>query len=285
MKLQASFLKSIGLVLALAGCVTTEVNKSAPLVNYSPSVLAHMSPDQLKQELRTYFGKSDFVRHAPYKGADVTWYDGTWAVTTFGVDGVFMKFKNAAPNYSYRPDSPDPTHAYGFFYDELADVAFNTETCTTKAAPLPHGMKLQIYPILPPVGPELCDTLYSLGQYFKRQKETDAAAFATQAAEYRRQSIKPTMSEDQRRLVVQSESARQRKEYAEAADLLRAAVRMDPVAYPQAYFNLALLYEQQEQYAHAIDAMKRYLLLLPSAQDARAAQDKIYEWEGLAGRQ
>ncbi|MDE2260229.1 MAG: formylglycine-generating enzyme family protein [Betaproteobacteria bacterium] len=29
--------------------------------------------------------------------------------------------------------------------------------------------------------------------------------------------------------------------------------------------------------------MKRYLLLVPDAPDARAAQDKIYQWEGVAG--
>ena len=54
---------------------------------------------------------------------------------------------------------------------------------------------------------------------------------------------------------------------------------MDPVSYPAAYFNLALLYEQQEQYSRAIDAMRKYLLLQPNAADARSAQDKIYEWE------
>jgi hypothetical protein len=29
--------------------------------------------------------------------------------------------------------------------------------------------------------------------------------------------------------------------------------------------------------------MKRYLLLALEATDARAAQDKIYQWEGVAG--
>jgi hypothetical protein len=30
--------------------------------------------------------------------------------------------------------------------------------------------------------------------------------------------------------------------------------------------------------------MKKYLMLVPDAADARAAQDRIYEWEGLARR-
>lgn len=275
-------LKIISLGLLLAGCVTTEVNKPVPLVNYTPTVLVQKSPDQLQQDLKGFFTKVDFVRKAPYRGADVTWYDGTWAVTSFAADGVFMKFKNAAPNYTYQPNNPDPTHTYGFFYDELADLAFNSATCDTKSAPLPHGMKMLFYPILPPVGPEVCDTLHSLGRHYKRQQEQDAAAFAERAAKYRNQPVKPIVSEEQRRLIVQAESLRQRKDYAGAADLFRTAIRVDPVAYPPAYFNLALLYEQQERYARAIESMKKYLALQPNPPDARAAQDKIYEWEMLA---
>jgi len=273
---------SLATSIALAGCVATEVNRPAPLVNYSPAVLAQKSPERLKQDLNGFFAKVDFVRRGPYRGADVTWYDGTWAVTSFGTDGIFIKFKNAAPNYAYQQNNPDPTHTYGFFYDELAGIAFNAGTCDTKTAPLPHGMTVHFYPIHPPVGPEVCDTLFSLGQHYKRQQEQDAAAFAEQAAKYRKQPIKPTLSEDQRRLIVQAESARQRKDYGGAAELFRTAIRMDPVSYPPAYFNLALLYEQQGHYARAIESMRKYLTLQPNAADARAAQDKIYEWEVLA---
>lgn len=272
------------LTAMLAGCVTTETQKAAPLVNYAPAVLAQKSPDQLKQDLRALFGKVDFVRTAPYKGADITWYDGTWAVTTFGEDGVFMKFKNAGPNYAYQRNNPDPTHSYGFFYDELADLAFSPATCTTKAAPLPHGMTMHFYPILPPVGPEVCDTLFSLGQHYRRQQQKDAAAFTEQAARVRAQAVKPALSEEQRRLVVQAEHLRQQKDYLGAADLFRTAIRLGPVSYPPAYFNLALLYEQEGLYARAIESMRRYLALQPNAADARAAQDKIYQWE-LQARQ
>lgn len=267
------------LALAVSGCVTTEVEKPAPLVNYTPTMLAQKSPDQLKQDLKGFFAKADLLRRAPYKGADVTWYSGDWAVTSFGADGVFIKFKNAAPNYSYMPDYPTPTHTYGFFYDELADIAFSPSTCNTKTAPLPHGMTMHFYPIHPPVGPEVCNTLFSLGQYYRQQAERDAAAFAEQAARYRNQPVKPPLSEEQRRLIVQAEYLRQSKDYAGAAELFRTALRQDPVSYPPAYFNLALLYEQQELYTRAIESMRKYLALQPNAPDARAAQDKIYEWE------
>lgn len=59
------------------------------------------------------------------------------------------------------------------------------------------------------------------------------------------------------------------------------AVAVDPVSYPPAYFNLALLSAQIQQYQKAISYMKQYLTLVPDAKDARSAQDKIYEWELL----
>jgi hypothetical protein len=40
-----------------------------------------------------------------------------------------------------------------------------------------------------------------------------------------------------------------------------------------------LLSAQVKQYDDAIYHMKKYLLLVPDASDARGAQDKIYEWE------
>jgi len=42
-----------------------------------------------------------------------------------------------------------------------------------------------------------------------------------------------------------------------------------------------VLHEQQELYTFAITYMKKYLMLVPDAKDARGAQDKIYEWETM----
>jgi hypothetical protein len=42
---------------------------------------------------------------------------------------------------------------------------------------------------------------------------------------------------------------------------------------------MALLYAEKQDFERAVKNMKKYLLLLPDAPDARAAQDKIYEWE------
>lgn len=59
---------------------------------------------------------------------------------------------------------------------------------------------------------------------------------------------------------------------------------VDPVSYPEAYFNLALLSAQMQRFKPAIAYMKQYLLLAPDAKDARAGQDKIYEWELMLNR-
>jgi len=56
-------------------------------------------------------------------------------------------------------------------------------------------------------------------------------------------------------------------------------IDLGQTAYPAAYYNLALLLAQTQRFSKAIYNMKKYLMLVPEAEDARAAQDKIYEWE------
>ena len=105
--------------------------------------------------------------------------------------------------------------------------------------------------------------------------------FEALAAKYRALAVKPPITEEQRRYLVQADALRQVKDYAGALDTYGKALVVDPVAYPAAYFNMALLAVEKGRYHAAIALMKKYLLLLPDAQDARAAQDKIYEWEVL----
>jgi formylglycine-generating enzyme required for sulfatase activity len=45
---------------------------------------------------------------------------------------------------------------------------------------------------------------------------------------------------------------------------------------------LALLLGEAKKYRDAMREMKRYLQLEPQGTDARAAQDKIYQWEVVA---
>ena len=110
------------------------------------------------------------------------------------------------------------------------------------------------------------------------------AEFEVKAAAYRALATKPRLSEDQRRLIVQANAFNQQKDYYRAIERFRAAVALDATAYPAAYFNLALLYAQVGNPRRAILHMRQYLLLEPEAKDARAGQDKIYEWEALLDR-
>ncbi len=107
------------------------------------------------------------------------------------------------------------------------------------------------------------------------------AEFEAQAAQFRAAAVKPAVTEAQRRYIVQANALGQMKDYQGALDLYRKALEVDPVAYPACYFNMALLAVGQDRYRTAISLMKKYLLLVPDAKDARAAQDKIYEWEIL----
>lgn len=127
------------------------------------------------------------------------------------------------------------------------------------------------------------DQLYFIQQKLKIKEAEQAADFARKAAVYREAKVKPAVSEEQRKYIVQANVMNQRKAYAKAVGLYLHAVEIDPVAYPGAYFNLALLSAQMERYQPAISYMKQYLLLEPEAKDARSAQDKIYEWEALQG--
>jgi len=137
------------------------------------------------------------------------------------------------------------------------------------------------------VAQKFADALYSiqkLNMEVENEQAKRLAEFESLAAQYRALAIKPPVSEEQRRLIVQANALNQRKDYGGAIDLYLKAVELDPVSYPAAYFNLALLYAQQQRYNKAIAYMKPYLMLVPEAPDARSAQDKIYEWEILMQR-
>jgi tetratricopeptide (TPR) repeat protein len=125
----------------------------------------------------------------------------------------------------------------------------------------------------------LADDLFSIQQQMKKPQADQKALFESKAAEYRSLTIKPQVSEEQRKYIVQANALGQKKEYGRAISLYLKAVEVDPVSYPGAYFNLALLSAQMNRFTSAISYMKQYLLLEPEAQDARNAQDKIYEWE------
>ena len=89
------------------------------------------------------------------------------------------------------------------------------------------------------------------------------------------------MSEEQRKNIVLVDMMTRRKDYTQAINLYIKVINLDPVSYPEAYFNLALLSEQMKRYNMAVYYIKLYLMLVPEGQDSRKARDKIYEWEAM----
>jgi tetratricopeptide (TPR) repeat protein len=113
------------------------------------------------------------------------------------------------------------------------------------------------------------------------EKVTDArfqeALRANQAA-----PVRFVMPEAARRFMVQAEDAVREKKFDDAADLYKQALDVAPL-WPEGHFNRALVLGETGSYASAVSEMKRYLLLVPNASNARAAQDKIYVWERKTG--
>lgn len=121
-------------------------------------------------------------------------------------------------------------------------------------------------------------------QLIEKQFGTQLSLFEPVAAKYRELKIKPVISEEQRKFIVQANFLNQQKMYGKAIEIYKKAIELDQTAYPSAYSNLALLSAQIKKFNAAIFYMKKYLMLEPTASDARSAQDKIYEWEVQIGK-
>ena len=132
---------------------------------------------------------------------------------------------------------------------------------------------------------QIADDLFLIRQHVIQQRESRLALFKEKAAQYRALAIKPAMSEEQRKFVVQANTLNRLKDYAGAIGLYLKAIDLDPVSYPGAYFNLALINAQIKHYNAAVSYMKQYLMLVPDAKDARSARDRIYEWKIIEKKQ
>lgn len=132
----------------------------------------------------------------------------------------------------------------------------------------------------------VADNLAYVQQSLWKKKTADAlAAFQPVVEKHRAMPAKPQVSEEQRKYIVQANSMTQKKQFDKAMALYGKALDIDPLSFPAAYYNMALIASQQGRYNAAILSMRKYLLLVPDAEDARSAQDKIYEWEAAVGVQ
>lgn len=131
----------------------------------------------------------------------------------------------------------------------------------------------------------LAEALQALREYAAMGQFLGEAAapdnFAQIAAQYLAANPRPAVTEEMRKLKVQADFAAGKKLYAQAIDRYEEVLRAAPW-WADAHFNRALMLGEAGRYAEAASQMGKYLALEPNAKDARAAQDRQYQWEGEA---
>lgn len=300
------------LVALLGGCVT-EYGETKPKDVIPIGYIYHPqprpgigSPDAAKKDLAALLASSKNpgikyhgqpgLNTAANEGALKSFIQGKSGPITFWYDAqnelLFMAFSGS----SALEDRIEVHPRIVFFYADLLDQAIVVEKTAEWPAWGRHVVGENIegsvrrykvhFPGLIsfafadlPDAQRFADDLFVIQQALQKKHDERLALFQAKAAQYRGMKMKPLVSEEQRKYIVQANALNAQKEYAGALDLYSKVIDVDPVSYPEAYFNLALLAAQMQRFQPAIGYMKQYLLLTPDAKDARAAQDKIYEWE------
>ncbi len=127
--------------------------------------------------------------------------------------------------------------------------------------------------------------LVYLARAAQQKKELDEAAylshFPAMAAAWQQMPVKPAMPEEAQRHEVLAEYAYKNKDIPKAILEYEAALSIFPY-WPDGHSNLANLAAAvgtRPGYNMAVYHMKMYLMLVPNAPDAKAAQDSIFIWE------
>jgi len=123
----------------------------------------------------------------------------------------------------------------------------------------------------------------ALGQYGRAYRvagtgEQSLAVIKTVAEVVRKLPTRPELPEEARRYGVQAAALVEQKQYDAAIAAYDQSLEVVPW-WAEGHFNRALLLANQNRYQEAVTSMKQFLVLAPNAPDARAAQDKVYEWE------
>lgn len=282
------FLVSAVLVLLIAiwgGCAAAAAAKPEPEIYYPKLPSGIMTIEEAKQDLAILVKEVDVIFYdrsnfrLPGEGALRELYGKYPRMSINNIlytDDRYNIYKDKGGTIDVFDDRID-FPLFPLYYKELSrDVTILVRW--GYLVELSHHVQLRA-----PEGTaqKIADDLYFIQQHMERYNTGDMEAFKEKAAQYRASKIKPQVYEEQRKFIVQANAFTQKKDYAEAIARYNKAIELDPVSYPEAYFNLALLSAQENRFKSAIDYMAKYLLLAPDAKDARSAQDKIYEWEAL----
>lgn len=254
---------------------------------YQPTLQPEKSFEELKNDLeRAFRDFYVFCQHddkgciAMYRNLD------TFIITD---EGLSVSFKNAEIfRDNIRPSDID--FIFRIQYDEFAQVLRDGACANPESVDPESGNRHSIKLSLPRKINYLnfrsidsfraaCDAMANMGLRYRDKELQEEVRFKELAQSYRMLKSKPALTEPQRKLVVQANSLTQDRKFGDAIERYRQLLASDPVVYPAAYYNMALLSAELRLYKLAIRHMTRYLMLMPEANDARAAQDKVYEWE------
>ncbi len=108
------------------------------------------------------------------------------------------------------------------------------------------------------------------------------ARFRAKSQAWREMEVKPAMPEEARRHKILAENAFREKDMEKAADEYSAALNIYPY-WPRGLFNVAKIEAENTDYHLAIMDMRKYLELVPDAQDAQACRDEIVVWQNKMG--
>jgi hypothetical protein len=110
---------------------------------------------------------------------------------------------------------------------------------------------------------------------------SEQAEFRQKTAAWRALTTKPDVSEEVYKDRLLAEDALKSKDLNGAALHYEAGVTSDPT-WAQGWYNVALVYAELQDYVDAAQCMNHYAILVPDAQDVRAAKDNIILWEAKA---
>lgn len=111
----------------------------------------------------------------------------------------------------------------------------------------------------------------------------DLENFKIVAEKYSDENKQSALKEEYRKLSIQANVLAEETKYSEALKLYESSLKSDPLAFPGAYYNMANIAASGKYFGYAILNLKKFLLLKPSEEEARKAQDLIYLWE-IKGR-
>jgi hypothetical protein len=118
---------------------------------------------------------------------------------------------------------------------------------------------------------------------YAASRNEEFTEFRAAAQAWRENPVKPPLSPETDRHRILAENALKEKNLNDAVEHFESALEIQPM-WPAGWFNLALIYAEQNNYADATDRMKHYLELVPDAPDAKDAREQMIIWEDKAAK-